>query len=101
MGDVRISAAALADVGSGDFSVFEDRLLDHLLDLGVGAAGPGERRSWRGSLPVLARDLVEAGLGDVEIIVEHRLPLSSKRVDAIIAGRHPETGQPRVTLSSS
>lgn len=94
MGDVRISAAALADVGSGDFSVFEDRLLDHLLDLGVGAAGPGERRSWRGSLPVLARDLVEAGLGDVEIIVEHRLPLSSKRVDAIIAGRHPETGQP-------
>ena len=55
-------------------------------------AGPGERRSWERSVPVLARDLVEAGLGQVEVLLEHRLPLSSRRVDAILAGRHPATG---------
>ena len=56
------------------------------------AASPSERRSWDRSIPVLADDLVEAGLGDVEVLLEHRLPLSSRRVDAILAGRHPVTG---------
>ncbi len=41
---------------------------------------------------MLARDLVEAGLGQVEVLLEHRLPLSSRRVDAILAGQHPVTG---------
>lgn len=57
-------------------------------------AGPGEVRSWDASLPVLARDLVDAGLGEVEMLVEYRLPLTSKRADAVLAGVHPRTGRP-------
>jgi uncharacterized protein len=53
---------------------------------------PSERRSWDRSIPVLANDLVEAGLDQVEVLLEHRLPLSSRRVDVILAGQHPVTG---------
>ncbi|MDA0632011.1 hypothetical protein OUY22_01180 [Nonomuraea sp. MCN248] len=54
--------------------------------------GKGERRSWDRSLPILARDLVEAGLGGVEMLIEHQLPLTSKRADVILAGRDRRTG---------
>jgi uncharacterized protein len=62
-----------------------------LHDLGA-RPSPAEARSWDRSIPVLARDLVEAGLGNVEVLLEHKLPLSSRRVDAVLAGRHPATG---------
>ncbi len=55
---------------------------------------PGEARSWRRSLPMLAQDLVQAGLGDVEVLAEYQLPLTSRRADAILAGQHPRTGEP-------
>jgi hypothetical protein len=87
---VRRSAASLASFannGSVAELIFEQMLYEH-----TGRAAPSERRSWDRSIPVLANDLVEAGLGDVEVLLEHRLPLSSRRVDAILAGRHPETG---------
>jgi hypothetical protein len=45
-----------------------------------------EQRSWDRSLPVLAQDLLDAGLGKVEVLIEHRLPLTSRRVDAILTG---------------
>ncbi len=51
-------------------------------------------RSWSGSLPILARDLLDADLGNVEVMVEYRLPLTSKRADVVLAGRHPRTGAP-------
>jgi len=51
-----------------------------------------EERSWDASLPVLARDLVEAGLEQVEMLIEYRLPESSLRADVILCGVHPETG---------
>ena len=60
---------------------------------GVGRPGESERRSWRNSLPVLADDLREAGLGGVQVLMEHRLPLTSKRADVILAGVHPKTGR--------
>ncbi len=56
-------------------------------------AGSSEIRSWERSLPVLAQDLLEAGLDDVEVILEHALPLSSKRLDVLLAGQHPSTKQ--------
>ncbi|MEV5970142.1 DUF2075 domain-containing protein [Streptomyces sp. NPDC051921] len=56
--------------------------------------GSSEVRSWERSLPALANALVEAGLGDVEVMVEYGLPLTSKRADAILAGVHPTTGEP-------
>jgi hypothetical protein len=57
-------------------------------------AAPAELRSWERSLPVLAQDLEQAGLGNVEVLVEHHLPLTSKRADVVLAGRHPRTGGP-------
>ncbi|MFG1910691.1 DNA/RNA helicase domain-containing protein [Kribbella sp. NPDC048928] len=57
-------------------------------------AAPAEVRSWERSLPVLAQDLEQAGLGKVEVLVEHHLPLTSKRADVVLAGRHPRTGGP-------
>jgi hypothetical protein len=47
---------------------------------------PAERRSWERSIPVLAADLVDAGLGSVEMLLEYKLPLSSKRADVVLAG---------------
>lgn len=60
--------------------------------------GESEQRSWERSLPVLARDLLDAGLGDVEVLVEHQLPLSSKRMDAVLCGSHPKTGDPSYVI---
>ncbi|MFI7386694.1 DNA/RNA helicase domain-containing protein [Streptomyces sp. NPDC049813] len=56
--------------------------------------GDSEARSWRRSIPVLAAALNEAGLGDVEVMLEYALPLNSKRADAVLAGVHPGTGEP-------
>ncbi|WBQ04480.1 DUF2075 domain-containing protein [Kribbella sp. CA-293567] len=57
-------------------------------------AAPTEVRSWERSLPILAQDLEQAGLSNVEVLVEHHLPLTSKRADVVLAGRHPRTGGP-------
>ena len=57
-------------------------------------AGDAELRSWERSLPVLAEDLISAGLGRIEMLVEHGLPLSSKRIDVVLAGQHPTTRAP-------
>ncbi|MFF2521721.1 DNA/RNA helicase domain-containing protein [Streptomyces liangshanensis] len=56
--------------------------------------GASEVRSWERSIPVLAGALNDAGLGQVEMLLEYGLPLSSKRADAVLAGVHPETGLP-------
>lgn len=56
-----------------------------------------ERRSWERSVPVLAADLLDAGLGDVEMLVEFRLPLTSKRADVVLAGQSP-SGHPRYVV---
>ncbi|AGS72852.1 DUF2075 domain-containing protein [Streptomyces collinus] len=53
-----------------------------------------EVRSWERSIPALAAALNDAGLGEVEIMLEYALPLNSKRADAVLAGVHPVTGEP-------
>ncbi|WP_182112678.1 MULTISPECIES: DUF2075 domain-containing protein [unclassified Actinotalea] len=77
----------------GDATEVERQLAEHFVMSGLGLPGPGERRSWRNSLPALARDLADAGLGGVEVLPERRLPLSSKRADVVLAGVHPRTGR--------
>lgn len=57
-------------------------------------AGQAEERSWARSLPALVNALMDAGLGDVEVLIEYSLPLTSKRADAVLAGVHPTTGEP-------
>ena len=81
-------------MSDGDVSEVERILEDHFVSQGLGHPGKSESRSWRHSLEVLARDLRGAGLGAVEVLAEHRLPLSSKRADMILAGTHPRTGAP-------
>ncbi|MEU9194306.1 DUF2075 domain-containing protein [Streptomyces hundungensis] len=53
-----------------------------------------ETRSWERSIPALTAVLNDAGLGDVEVMLEYALPMSSKRADAVLAGFHPRTGDP-------
>ncbi|MER5575672.1 hypothetical protein SAMN06272771_2254 [Streptomyces sp. Ag82_O1-12] len=55
---------------------------------------PSEARSWERSIPALAAALNDAGLGDVEVMLEYALPMNSKRADAVLAGIHPLTGDP-------
>lgn len=88
----RLSAGDLAPVFAVP-SAGEEQLARTLAYAGV-TASVAERRAWRASLPVLGRDLVDAGLRQVEVLVEHRLPLSSRRVDVVLAGVHPRTGRP-------
>ncbi len=58
------------------------------------APAPGEVRSWERSLQVLSADLVQAGLENVEALVEYQLPMTSKRADVVLCGTHPRTGAP-------
>ncbi len=57
-------------------------------------ASSSEHRSWSRSIPALQADLLAAGLGDVEMLMEYQLPLTSKRADVVLAGQHPKTGGP-------
>ncbi|MFI1227190.1 MULTISPECIES: DNA/RNA helicase domain-containing protein [unclassified Streptomyces] len=56
--------------------------------------GASEVRSWERSIPALTGALLDAGLGDVEMLIEYTLPLTSKRADVLLAGVHPSTGEP-------
>lgn len=73
-------------------------LIHHLIEQFVHMHGyrPGtsETRSWERSIPALTAALNDAGLGDVEVMLEYALPLNSKRADAVVAGVHPVTGEP-------
>lgn len=90
---VRYTAATVAAYATNDFSPVEEALASMLRFHGAGGASAQERASWRTSIPVLASVLADAGLGDVEMLLEHRLPLTSRRSDVVLAGTHPRTGQ--------
>lgn len=70
-----------------------ERLLEQMLYRTGRRPAPAEQASWKHSLPVLAADLVDAGLRDVEMLVEYHLPLTSQRADVVLAGTHPRTGE--------
>ncbi|MEJ9078908.1 DUF2075 domain-containing protein [Gordonia malaquae] len=71
-----------------------EQLLSQMLFTSGHRAGPAEQNSWRRSLPALAADLREAGLENVEMLIEYHMPLTSKRADVVLAGVHPTTGEP-------
>ena len=50
-----------------------------------------EINSWTHSLPAVARELIAAGLDDVEVLIEYFLPLSSKRANVVVIGTPPIT----------
>jgi len=75
-----------------------EQLMSRLLATTGRHPGEGEVRSWKASLPILVNDLVSAGLSNVEVLVEYQLPLTSKRVDAVLAGTDPKTGRDSYVL---
>ena len=88
----RASAKTVA-VMALDGSLFL-HLTDKFVSMHGYRPGTSEVRSWERSIPVLAAALVDAGLGDVEVMLEYSLPLNSKRADVVLAGVHPVTGEP-------
>lgn len=85
-------------VASVAAEMHSEALYFHLTDRFVHLHGhnpsEAEARSWRHSIPALVSALLEAGLDDVEMMIEYTLPLTSKRADAVLAGVHPKTGEP-------
>ncbi|MET8151813.1 DUF2075 domain-containing protein [Actinoplanes sp. NPDC049668] len=61
---------------------------------------PSEVRSWERSIPPLLGQLTDAGLEAVEVLVEYRLPLSSKRADVVLLGQHPRGGPSCVVVEN-
>jgi hypothetical protein len=53
-----------------------------------------EKRSWENSLRELSSLLVDANLGNLNVLVEFQLPYSSKRIDAVLVGSHPKSQKP-------
>ncbi|SDX82786.1 hypothetical protein SAMN05421504_1031000 [Amycolatopsis xylanica] len=58
----------------------------------------GEIGSWRRSLPALLNLLCDARLGHIQVFLEYQLPYCPRRVDALLCGVHPDTGQPSYVL---
>jgi uncharacterized protein len=90
MSAFRVSAAGLLRLATE--GSLADRVAEQVWMSGHGVS-PAERRSWSRSLSILAQDLDDAGLQNVEVLVEYQLPLTSRRVDAVLAGIHPKTGE--------
>ncbi|SOD75072.1 hypothetical protein SAMN05892883_4275 [Jatrophihabitans sp. GAS493] len=93
---LRYSASALASVANPNSVV--EQLAEQLIYSSLRRPAPSEVRSWERSIPVIARDLVDAGLGSVEVLLEYQLPLSSLRADVVLAGAHPTTGRPSYVI---
>jgi hypothetical protein len=88
---LRRSAASLAAELNAGRSVLEHMLRQMIFQIGHRPSS-AEVASWERSLPVLCADLLDAGLGKVEVLVEYHLPLTSQRADVVLAGAHPRTG---------
>jgi len=86
----RVSAAGL--VGSVMEREIAGIIADHLRATMGWSPSESERKSWQRSLPILAHDLVEAGLGGIEMLIEYQLPLTSRRADVVLAGVDRRTG---------
>src|SRR5688572_10220503 len=59
--------------------------------------GPSEVQSWRNSLRALAQAVTRAGLPDAGVLLEYKLPLTSKRVDCLICG-YDAAGMPAAVV---
>ena len=90
MSAFRGSAASL--VSLADNGTLPNLIAEQMRMTGTGVSH-AERTSWARSLTVLNHDLIDAGLGQVEMIIEYKLPLTSKRADVVLAGKHPRTGK--------
>ncbi|KYH45364.1 ATP-binding protein [Branchiibius sp. NY16-3462-2] len=79
---------------SGHEDALAQRLAEQMKVTTGRSPSPAERHSWSRSIPALRADLISAGLGNVEMLIEYQLPLTSKRADVVLVGEHPRTGGP-------
>lgn len=93
----RASVERIAEMLSTPGSVMEKRLMETIAtnlkkETGRGST-PGQRAAWTNSLPVLFGDLMEAGLGEVEALIEVPMPGNkSTQADVVLAGVDHDTG---------
>ena len=75
-----------------------NQLADRFFDEFRYRPGLSEVNSWRNSLGAMAHVLQDADLTDQGILVELKLPLTSKRLDVMITGSNPATGDSAVIV---
>lgn len=90
----RVSAMSLSQETSTGAGTLVQRLSERFRFAYGADPAASERKAWARSLPVLASDLVSAGLGQVEVLIEYQLPQTSKRADVVLCGIHPRSGRP-------
>ncbi|MEU9023322.1 DUF2075 domain-containing protein [Actinomadura sp. NPDC048394] len=84
---------ALTNPGSAADQAFDDHLATALSERSGRRAGKAQKRAWRNSLTALAGDLLDAGLGQVEVLVEYPMPHKpSSQADVVLAGVDRYTG---------
>ncbi|WP_431933291.1 SAV_2336 N-terminal domain-related protein [Nonomuraea jabiensis] len=88
---LRLSVDSLRISSSG--TALAETIADYVHTATGRRASSSEVSFWQRSLPVLVHDLADAGLHRVEMLVEYKLPLTSKRVNVVLAGIHPRTGE--------
>ncbi|MER6515035.1 DUF2075 domain-containing protein [Nonomuraea sp. NPDC001636] len=80
-----------------DALISTDRLLPELKrgydDLIGGVLNPQEAESWRNSIPTVIDLLLEEGLGDIQVLIELKTPISDVRMDMVLIGSHPQDGR--------
>ena len=59
-----------------------------------------EVMSWERSIPALLAQVSDAGLDEVEALLEYQLPLTSKRADVVLLGEHPQGGPSCVVVEN-
>ncbi|ROO83056.1 hypothetical protein EDD29_0545 [Actinocorallia herbida] len=68
-------------------TVFKQTLADHYKAATGKTSTDKQRETWVSSLSALARELIEAGLGDLEMIVEYVMPTNKgSQADVVLAG---------------
>ncbi|MEU7833678.1 DUF2075 domain-containing protein [Nonomuraea sp. NPDC049129] len=85
------TASELATLISADGLLRE--LRRSYAELISGELNPLEVESWRNSIPTVIDLLLEEGLGDVQVLIELKTPISDVRMDMVLVGSHPITGQ--------
>jgi len=77
-----------------------NQLSDRIFDEFRYRPAPSEVTAWRNSLGSMATVLQLADLTDLGILVELKLPLSSKRLDVLITGSNPTTRRDHAVMEA-
>ncbi|MEU9842967.1 DUF2075 domain-containing protein [Actinomadura sp. NPDC048032] len=84
---------------AGSAAEFHSMKIDHLVDRLEHLAGklfgidisPGEKLSWRNSIPSVLEILISAGLGEVMVILEMNVLSNDARIDMLVVGSNPSS----------